>query len=240
MRHPSQLGSKIERLCQQKQLTLRALCQISDLKYQTLHAQISHQRNIPFETIRKISDATGVALDWFASDEDSIKLSTPELNALSGNLIDQVIQSTKLHRANEERILDAHSLTLIYYRSGGLLSALAPFLEQVDVYFAPKQDETRLRLYRMGSDSLTSRTLRRTDPQQLQKSLDNAPKTLRDSFLADYKRVASGEFLYSIETLDAFAADHKERIRLDYLRLLIRFESEEDGAVIVNLSELLR
>ena len=92
----------------------------------------------------------------------------------------------------------------------------------------------------MGSDSLTSRTLRRTDPQQLQKSLDNAPKTLRDSFLADYKRVASGEFLYSIETLDAFAADHKERIRLDYLRLLIRFESEEDGAVIVNLSELLR
>ena len=33
MRHPSKLGGKIERLCQQKQLTLRALCQISDLKY---------------------------------------------------------------------------------------------------------------------------------------------------------------------------------------------------------------
>lgn len=240
MRHPSKLGGKIERLCQQKQLTLRALCQISDLKYQTLHAQISHQRNIPFETIRKISQATGVSLDWFASEDEEITLSPPELNALSGNLIDQVIQTTKLHRANEDRVLDAHSLTLIYYRSGGLLSALAPFLEQVDIYHAPQQGDDRLRLYRMGRESLTSRTLRRTDPQQLQKSLDNAPQTLRDTFLADYKRAATGEFLYSIETLDAFAADHSERVRLDYLRLLIRFESEADGAVIVNLSELLR
>ena len=234
------IGTKIEELCAHKNITLRSLCQAADLKYQTLHAQIANKRHIPFETVQRISVVTDTSLDWFTTSDSPSLLTTRDVTPLSDAIFDQLVQTTKLRHAKDEKKLDAHSLTLIYFRSGGLISALEPFIEQVDLYCAPQAMDSRLKVYRMGKESLASKTLQRTDPEQLQKSLDAAPEQLKFRFLTDYRRAATGEFIYSIETLNAFAADHKERIRLDYLRLLIRFESEEDGPLIVNLSELLR
>ena len=234
------IGTRIEQLCRHKKLTLRALCQSAGLKYQTLHAQISNQRHIPFETVYKISEVTDTSLSWFASNEAPSLLAQSDVTPLSDALFDQLLQTTKLRHAQDEKVLDAHSLALIYYRSGGLLSGLTPYLEQVDIFYAPQHGDTHLRVYRMGKESLTSKTLKRTDKEQLQKSLDAAPPQLRMRFLADYQLAAKGEFLYTIESLNANAVDHGERIRMDYLRLLIRFDSEEEGPLIVNLSELLR
>ena len=234
------IGTRIEELCRHKKLTLRALCHAAGLKYQTLHAQISNQRHIPFETIRKISEVTDTSLSWFASNEAPSLLGQSDVTPLSDALFDQLLQTTKLRHAQDEKVLDAHSLALIYYRSGGLLSGLEPYIEQVDIFHAPQHGDTRLRVFRMGKESLTSKTLKRTDKDQLQQSLDAAPPQLRMRFLKDYELAAKGEFLYTIETLNAAAVDHGERIRMDYLRLLIRFDSEDHGPLIVNLSELLR
>jgi hypothetical protein len=237
---PPYVGTRIEQLCRHKKVTLRALCQAADLKYQTLHAQISNQRHIPFETVRKISEATETSLSWFASNKEPPLLSQSEVAPLSDALIDQVLQTTKLRHAQDKKTLDAHALALIYYRCGGLLSGLEPYIEQVDVYYAPQHGDKGLRVFRMGKESLTSKTLKRTDIKQLQNSLDAAPEKMQRRFLADYQLAARGEFLFTIETLNATAVDHPEQVRMDYLRLLIRFESEDHGPVIVNLSELLR
>lgn len=234
------VGKKIEQLCGYHEISLRALCVSAGIKYQTLHAQITNNRAIPFETVRRISHATNTSMDWFSSDQELPVLAPNDMNVLSGNVVDLLFQTTKLRQAEQTQALDSHALTLIYFRSGGQITALEPFIEHVDIYYAPRDADLRLRVFRMGSESLTSKTLKGANQDQLQKSLDAAPEDLKARFLADYRRAATGEFVYSIETLNAAAADHAERVRLDYLRLLVQFHSDQHGPLIVNLSEFLR
>ncbi|MBU2980852.1 helix-turn-helix transcriptional regulator [Lentibacter algarum] len=63
------IPDKITHLCKLKNVTLRAACQAAGLKYSTLHAQIAHNRPIPFSTIDKLSRALNIPLSFFSDQQ---------------------------------------------------------------------------------------------------------------------------------------------------------------------------
>lgn len=56
-------------------------------------------------------------------------------------------------------------------------------------------------------------------------------------FLKDYELVVKGEFFYMIEIFNVVVVDYNECICMDYFRLLIWFDLEDYGFLIVNLLE---
>ena len=63
------ISEKITHLCKLKGVTLRAACQAAGLKYSTLHAQISHNRPVPFATIDKLARTLNVPLTFFSDQQ---------------------------------------------------------------------------------------------------------------------------------------------------------------------------
>lgn len=233
------VGPRILEFCQHRATNLLNVCKVAGVNYKSLHGQITHGRPIPFDTIRRISHSHDVPLSWFDAATDP-QSEFDKVSSLSGALVDQLMHARKLQGLREGNALDVLSLTLIYYECGGLYSALEPYKEQFDTYYAPGPGDENIRLFHMGKESLTSRTLGKCDPVGLQMSLDAAPRELKQRFLKDYRRAARSEFVFGIEQLNTMASKQKQMVRMDYLRVLICFECEVNGTLVVNLSELLR
>ncbi|MGH1465795.1 MAG: hypothetical protein ACRBBQ_10590 [Cognatishimia sp.] len=234
------LAKRIFSLCETKATNLSALCTQAEVKYTTLHAQIHNARPIPFETIQKLARAANVSVEWFANSKSDPYGSFDTVSNISGALVDQVLHASKLQGLKQGKTLDMHTLALIYYQCGGLYSALEPFKEQFDAYYVPEPGDQGVRLFHMGKESLTTRTLQEHNPDKLQATLNAAPANLKATFLHDYRRATHGEFVFGIEHLNAMAEKHGQMVRMDYMRLLIRFDCEDNGPLIINLSELLR
>lgn len=235
------VGDKIVELYQQRQTNLRALCGLTDdVNYQTLFSQITNRRKIPFETVQSLALATGTSLDWFSRTDDLPHEAQDEVSTISESLVGQVFQASKLKTVQDGHPLDLHSLILLYYRNGGLYSALAPYQDQFDAFHLPEKDENGLKLFHMGRNSLATRTLREWNPEKYQATIDRIPANLMMRLRRDYNRASTGEFVTSIETLNDMAEAHGKMVRMDYIRILIRFECEEVGPLIVSHSELLR
>jgi hypothetical protein len=128
----------------------------------------------------------------------------------------------------------------LHYQNGGRYSALNPYLDQFDAFGAPDDDNDRLALVHMGKDSLATRTLREWNPDKYQATIDLIEPKLMSRLIQDYRRAAKGEFVVSIETLNDMAEAHGKMVRMDYIRILLRFKCEDKGEVIVSHSELLR
>ena len=139
----------------------------------------------------------------------------------------------------EEPTID--DLMTRWYRYDKRLTGFDVIQEWFDLYEAPARDDVRLKVRRMGGSSLAARTLGKADLKSLQYALDEVPDhALRAHLMESYRRAAEGHPVLTEEYLDILAPGHAEKIRLDYLRLLLPVRDPADAALIISYSKPLR
>jgi transcriptional regulator with XRE-family HTH domain len=165
-----------------------------------------------------------------------------------GPITDQALQffdqiAGRLRQAavmrGEEPALD--DLMMIWYRYGKQLSGFDGVSQWFDLYGAPQPNDTSLRVLAMGSRSLAARTLGRADAKSLQYALSEVPDMgLRQRLVSAYRRAAEEGPVLSEEFLDVLAPGHAEKIRLDYMRLLLPVRDADGDLAIISYSKPLR
>ncbi|MEP3331684.1 helix-turn-helix transcriptional regulator [Sedimentitalea sp.] len=132
-------------------------------------------------------------------------------------------------------------MMLRWFKYGRQLSGFDKIVEWFDLYKAPSGRSSRIEVLRMGSSSLSARTLGVADKKSLQFALDEVRDSdLQKRLLRDYRTAAEGQPVLTEEALNVLAPGHAEQIRLDYIRLLLPVVSETDGDVIISYSKPLR
>ncbi|WP_130409285.1 helix-turn-helix transcriptional regulator [Thalassococcus sp. S3] len=128
-----------------------------------------------------------------------------------------------------------------WYKYGRQLSGFNAMKDWFDLYRAPVASSDRLEVLRMGSNSLSSRTLGTSEVSALQFALDEVKDpALKSALLRSYKTAAQGEAVLSEEYLDVLAPGHAEKIRLDYLRLLLPVQRSDGSNAILSYSKPFR
>ncbi|WP_424984951.1 helix-turn-helix domain-containing protein [Microbulbifer sp. S227A] len=128
-----------------------------------------------------------------------------------------------------------------WFKYGRQLSGFDKIMEWFDLYRAPGDRSNRIEVLRMGTNSLSARTLGVADRKSLQYALDEVRDSdLQKRLLCAYRRAAEGQPVLSEEALNVLAPGHAEQIRLDYIRLLLPVASDTDGDVIISYSKPLR
>lgn len=133
-------------------------------------------------------------------------------------------------------------MMLRWFKYGHRLSGFEQIIEWFDLYKAPTANSNRIEVLRVGKSSLAARTLGVSNKENLQYALDEVRDTeLQKRLLAAYRRAAkTGQPILSEEALNVMAPGHAEQIRLDYVRLLLPVESDNDGTVLISYSKPLR
>ncbi|MCR9124498.1 MAG: helix-turn-helix domain-containing protein [Rhodobacteraceae bacterium] len=207
---------------------------------------LSTGTNPNWDVVVKISNELGVSLGYLAG-TTSQPFDIVDL-ADDGPITDQALRffdriagslrQAAVMRGQEPTIDDMMAL---WYRFGKAESGFAELLEWFDIYDAPTEDDQHLRVLRMGSHSLAARTLGKSDIRSLQYALSEVPDSdLRQRLVTAYRKAAEGDPVLTEEYLDVLAPGHAEKIRLDYLRLLLPVTRADGGTSIVSYSKALR
>ena len=208
---------------------------------------LNTKANPNWDVVVRISDELSVSLGYLAG-----KTAEPfDLSQMSneGPFTDQALRffdqiannlrQAAVLRGQEPTIDDMMGL---WYRYAKKESAFESFSTWFDLYRAPGPGANRIEVLAMGRTSLAARTLGRgASPESLQYALDEVPdQELRQRLISAYRRAAIEGPVLSEEYLDVLAPGHAEKIRLDYLRLLLPVERADGSAAIICYSKPLR
>jgi transcriptional regulator with XRE-family HTH domain len=207
---------------------------------------LSTKANPNFDVAVKLSTELDVSLSYLAG-----ATSQPfDLASLSneGPITDKAMQffdqiAGSLRQAavirGEEPTID--DMMTRWYKYGKQQSGFVQVQEWFDIYKAPGPHSARLQVLRMGNNSLAARTLGKADIKSLQYALDEVSDTaLRSRLLTAYQSAAEGDPVLTEEYLDVLAPGHAEKIRLDYLRLLLPVTMPDGVEAILSYSKPLR
>lgn len=194
--------------------------------------------DVGFSVVASLAALSSTPLDWFAGRD----------NALSGPLQQQADRMAQLASyAARDAALEAGSAPIfedilrIGYECDEDFRELGALTEYVDVYRAPKPEDQSLTVFSIGSKSLSAKVLGIHEPESMQYVLDRLDDAkVTDKLMRSYKYAASCGEMLSTESLNVRASGHKHRVRLDYMRLLKRFNHPDIGPVIVTYAKALR
>ncbi|MEZ5715385.1 MAG: helix-turn-helix transcriptional regulator [Paracoccaceae bacterium] len=158
------VGENILKACKLRGLSLSRACSLADLRYSTLHSQISNGREIPFSTIDKLALALNMPLGYFSAHEPAIRIE-PTADATPGQakaarvLADQLQRETTAlsdwgAQIGLEEVLDWLLST------GNRLVKHDWLIESVDLFYPVAKGDTMLHPYRIGANSLATRYFR--------------------------------------------------------------------------------
>ncbi len=154
---------------------------------------------------------------------------------------DQIAGSLREAAAMRGQEPTVDDMMLRWFKYGRQLSGFDKIIEWFDLYKAPGERSNRIEVLRMGSNSLSARTLGVADKKSLQYALDEVRDSdLQKRLLRAYRTAAEGQPVLTEEALNVLAPGHAEQIRLDYLRLLLPVASDTHGDVIISYSKPLR
>lgn len=154
------VAKKIEKACRDHGITLKKLCDLSDLKYGTLHQQISRGSPIPFDSIDAISAALDLPLDYFSARNVASK------NGLQ--IARQVLGSIEELIRDEESRRDRPDVAKFWDRlkNGNFqLEALGELLPFCDVYEPIGVTDRWANPVSFGDDSLSVKYLKFKDKE---------------------------------------------------------------------------
>lgn len=201
------VADEIMALCQQRGVSLSAVCKARGLKYSTLHAQITNKRPIPFETVAAIGQFFDVPLERFSSYRPNVSISSAEGHSI-------LLERTK--RAYEAAFQEQHHAmmqagygigtdeVLDWLRSQhGRLSNFDTLKEHVDLFHPVRSGDRIFRPLRVGRLSLATRAFRADDESHFIKLVkDSFSRDLMDRVLTAHVQASVRPYTVTDETID--------------------------------------
>lgn len=126
-----------------------------------------------------------------------------------------------------------------WHNNEGLLSSLDSFEQYIEIFQKPDENEMRPRPYRLGQESLASRELGLTGPEQLQKVFDSSSPEVAEAVAMAHLDVAGGQPQLSVHTI-LFNLSTGSFVELIYNRLLLPVTDGDGQKYIMNYSKPVR
>lgn len=235
----SRLGEEIRNLCHDNDLSLSQACKLAGIKYSTLHAQISNDREIPFSTIDKLSAALNIPLSQFSETPHAPhnKNSADILNhvnaaqALADLMAEQVAAMAEMgYQIGTDDVLDW--LTA----NNNRLVNCDWLIERINLYYPAQVGDSIPRPYRIGAQSLSSKYFHMLNTTSYSDVMDKFDQTSREEIIQAHLDVADMKYLITDRKIDAISDDG--RVRGTYRRLLAPVVDEEGRRLTLAFSKL--
>ena len=238
----NELGKKVSDFCERQFGGLKAACTSADLKYSTLHAQISLGREIPFSTIERLCDAAGVSLEAFRKNRTTIGLAAPEtsdvLHRRAAAAYSQALREvqTEMRRLGTDILCD--DVLNWLHQNNGRLTDFDALRERVDLFEVATPDTQIMQPAKIGHDSLAAQYFGIKDTSQYVSKISKLDRSVVENSLAAHWRVQSTQ-RYEIEDVSISAKLEDRDIDEKYRRIIAPVETMDGRKLTLVFAKVL-
>ncbi|WP_157707340.1 helix-turn-helix domain-containing protein [Roseovarius faecimaris] len=234
---------------------LKALIQNSDYDYKSLSLKIgqgeryisnllSNKSDPGYSSVVKICSALGLTPNQIAGLDDQITLAgtdvdTRVVSAHAEKILTAVTKEAhrKLATRGAQPLLD--DVLTWWYQQGGVLSNFDTLSEHVDLYRAPTPDTPLPDPYKIGSQSLATRSFGVNSTEHLRYLFTTFDKKISDAVRLAHVETTKGDPQLSVQELDVTLPGHSFPLRFVYKRLLLPVRDTAGNGYVLNYSQAL-
>ncbi|MFY0682883.1 MAG: helix-turn-helix transcriptional regulator [Thalassovita sp.] len=223
---------RIMEACKMVNIKLAKACELAGVKYGTLYNQIRFEREIPFATVVRISNAIGVPIGYFASSE---------AKSIDGSVRNRWENAGQ---ANKERAecthagftVDTDTVLDWFHKHNGKLENWAWFEDQVDLFHPLEPTDRLMRPIQIGKRSLTSERLMLSGNRDYYRVVGKFSKERVDRAMMSHRMVNELPYLVTDETLDVTIKG--VRVQGGYRKVTMRLTGAQGEPVNATFSQL--
>lgn len=200
---------------------------------------IANQSKIDADLLMPLAKMAGVTPNWLCGYEGTVSFSSEGSGSEVGTILDQIaleVQSRLLPATDAPGI---EPLIRWWHRQGGLLGDFDQISNSVDLYRAPKEGAVTIEPYRIGPNSLASRSFSIKDPEEFAALLMSFPKQLNLQVLSDHVDTLRIGPKLTLEQIRVQLPHLKKTATFEYMRLLLPFHDHIGNDYILCYSRSL-
>ena len=240
--HMNDLGKKVSDFCERQFGGLKSACSTANLKYSTLHAQISLEREIPFSTIERLCDAAGVSLEMFRKDRATIGLAAPQtsdmLHRRAAAAYSQALRDvqTEMRRLGTDILCD--DVLNWLHQNNGRLTDFDTLRERVDLFEVATPETEIMQPAKIGHNSLAAQYFGIGDTSQYVSKISRLDRSVVENSLAAHWRVQKTQ-RYEIEDISISTNLVNRMIDEKYRRIMAPVETIDGKKLTLVFAKVL-
>lgn len=234
---------------------LKALIQNSEYDYKSLSLKIgqgeryisnllSNRSDPGYSSVVKICSALGLTPNQIAGLDDQITLAGSEadtrvVSAHAERILTAVTKEAhrKLASRGAQPLLD--DVLTWWHQQGGILANFDALSEHVDLYRAPRPDARLPDPYKIGEQSLATRSFGINSTEHLRHLFTTFEAKLSESVTLAHVETSKGDPQLSIQEIDVTLPGHTFPLRFTYKRLLLPVKDTQGNGYVLNYSQAL-
>ncbi|MCF3595677.1 hypothetical protein LZG00_16920 [Rhodobacteraceae bacterium LMO-12] len=238
----NELGKTVANFCDRQFGGLKSACTAANLKYSTLHAQISLEREIPFSTIERLCDAAGVSLEVFRKPRTTIGLAAPEmsdaLHRRAAAAYSQALRDVQSEMRLTGGDIICDDVLNWLHRNNGRLTDFDALRERVDLFEVPTADTSIMEPNKIGQLSLAARFFNIHDTSEYLSKVRKFDRSIIENSLASHWRVRQKK-RYDIEDVSISVKIDGEFINGNYRRIVAPVETLDGKKLTLVFAKIL-
>lgn len=236
------LGKLVTGFCDHQFGGLKKACTAAGLKYTTLHAQITHEREIPFSTIERLCSTAGVSLEVFRKDRAAIGIApvntSDELQRRAAAAYSQALRDVQEEMRRFGTDIMCDDVLNWLYRNNGRLTDFDTLRERVDLFEVARPDDRIMTANRIGRGSLAARYFNISDTSDYLTKVGQLDRSIVDTSLASHLRVQQTQ-RYQIEDVSISAQIDGREIHEKYRRIMAPVETLDGKKLTLVFAKIL-
>ncbi|MFK7937944.1 MAG: helix-turn-helix domain-containing protein [Roseovarius sp.] len=234
---------------------LKALIQNSEYDYKSLSLKIgqgeryisnllSNKSDPGYSSVVKICSALGLTPNQIAGLDDQITLAgsdvdTRTVSAHAERILSAVTKEAhrKLATRGAQPLLD--DVLSWWYQQDGVLANFDMLSEHVDLYRSPAPDARIPDPYKIGEQSLATRSFGVNSTEHLRYLFSTFDTKLNEAVIMAHVQTTKGDPQLSIQEIDVTLPGHSFPLRFVYKRLLLPVRDTQNNSYVLNYSQAL-
>ncbi len=215
-------GDRIKDACKRNQITLAAACENAGVTYKTLHAQITNNRAIPFETVDRLSHYFDVPIEFFSAFRAKLAVQSKGeksvLHQRAAAAYTAALHSEQIEMMREGYNIGTDDVLNWLATQGGVLNNFDALSERVDLFHPVESDDNMMRPHRIGRESLATKFFKLEGEDHYVKTVGGFDRQIiNDVMLA---HLGASKLRYSITDQDIDVRIGDERLVQSYRRII--------------------
>lgn len=237
------MGRLVTGFCDRHFGGLKRACTATGLKYTTLHAQITHEREIPFSTIERLCAIAGVSLEVFRSDRAAIGITpvntSDELHKRAAAAYSQALRDVQEEMRRFGTDIMCDDVLNWLHRNGGRLTDFDTLRERVDLYEPAAPGDRIMRPKRIGRTSVAARYFHTSDAAEFVQKACQLDRSILDNSMAAHVRVQETQ-RYQIEDVSIAGIVDGQEIHEKYRRVMAPVETMDGKKLTLVFAKILK
>lgn len=218
----SVIGERVKEACKRKGVAMAVACDQAGVNYKTLHAQISNDRAIPFETVDRLAQYFDVPMNYFSAFRPTVAVRSEEQNSIlqqrAAAAYTAALRSEQIEMMREGYEIGTDEVLNWLGSQGGILENFDALRERVDLFHPTTPTDRMMKPHRIGQNSLARRFFRLEDEDHYVKTVGGFERETIDEILLAH--LQAKQLKYSITDIDIDVQIGSDRIVESYRRII--------------------